>query len=75
MQHFDMESTVFERGGSLLYISVKKTFLTFFPMFAYISLSVIDNMVPFYTDAHRYIMQKCASSQVSTIYIECADME
>ena len=57
MQHFDMESTVFERGGSLLYISVKKsflTFLTFSPILAYISLSVIDNMVPFYTDAHIY---------------------
>ena len=55
MQHFDMESTVFERGGSFLYISVKKsfsTFLTFFPILAYISLSAIDNMVPFYTDAH-----------------------
>ena len=50
-----MESTVFEREGFLLYISVKKsfsTFLTFFSILAYISLSVIDNMVPFYTDAH-----------------------
>ena len=45
MQHFDMESTVFERGGSLLYISVKKsfsTFLSFFPILAYISLSVVE---------------------------------
>ena len=50
MQHFDMESTVFERGGSLLYISVKKiffTFFTFFPILAYISFSVIGNMVLF----------------------------
>ena len=53
MQHFDMESTVYERGGSHLYISVRKsfsTFLTFSPILAYISLSVIDNMVPFYAD-------------------------
>ena len=59
MQHFDTESAVFERGGgSLLYISIKKsfsTFLTFFPILAYISLSVIDNIVPFYMDAHIYI--------------------
>ena len=27
-------------------------FWLFFPILAYISLSVIDNMVPFYTDAH-----------------------
>ena len=55
MQHFDMESTVFEKGGSLLYISVKKsfsTFLTFPSILVYISLSVIDNTVPFYMDAH-----------------------
>ena len=42
---------------SLLYISVKKSFsafMTFFPILACISLSVIDNIVPFYTDAHIY---------------------
>jgi len=57
MQHFDMESTVVGRGGSLLCISVncqKVIFhiFDFFPIVAYISLSVIDNMGPFYTDAH-----------------------
>jgi len=39
MQHFNTESTVFERGGTLLYISIKKsfsTFLTFFLILAYI---------------------------------------
>ena len=30
------------------------TFLTFFPILAYISLSVIDNMVPFYMNAHIF---------------------
>ena len=42
MQHFDMDSTVFERRGSVFYIFVKKSFskfLTFFPILAYISLS------------------------------------
>jgi len=55
MQHFDMESNVFERGRSLLYIFVKKlffTFLTFSLIFAYNSLSATDNMVLFYMDAH-----------------------
>jgi len=33
MQHFDPESTVFEKEGSLLYISVKKSFFTFFTFF------------------------------------------
>ena len=61
MQHFDMESTVFERGGSL-HIFVKKsffTFLTFFPIFTYISLSVTDNVAPFYTDAHILFYFDC----------------
>ena len=61
MQHFDMESTVFEREGTLLYISVKKslfTFLTIFRILAYIFFSVIDNMVPFYTDAHIHMYNK-----------------
>ena len=31
-------------------------FLTFFPNLAYISLSVIDNMVPLYTDAHIFYL-------------------
>jgi len=35
MQHFDMESTLFVRGGSLLYISIKKAFLTFWHFFLY----------------------------------------
>ena len=57
MQDFDMESTFFERGWSLLHISIKKSFLIFLifsPILAYISLSVIDNMVPFYMDARIY---------------------
>ena len=46
-QHFDMESTVFERGGYLLYISIKKsfsTFLTFFP--------ILGLYLPFYDRQH-----------------------
>jgi len=31
---------------------------TFFPIFACISLSRIDDMVPFYTDAHIYMTRK-----------------
>ena len=42
MQHFDMESTVFERGESLLYISVKKLFLAFSPILAYRYLPIND---------------------------------
>jgi len=76
MQHFDMKSTVLERGESLLYISVKKSFLTFWtfsPIWAYISLSVIDNMVPFYTDAHIWNQELSitsgGSSRISPKYI------
>ena len=50
MQNFDIESTVFERGKSLVYISVKKLFFTFLNFFLFLlisfSLSVTDNMVP-----------------------------
>ena len=47
---------VFKRGGFIQYISIKKSYLfrifdLFFSIFACISLSRIDNMVPLYTDA------------------------
>ena len=71
MQHFDMESTGFERG-SLLYISIKKSFLTFFPIFAYISFSVIDNIVPFHMDAHIYTLPLFIKLDTSSEYGECS---
>ena len=67
MQYFDTKSTVFKRGVSLFfYISVKKLFLTFFPILAYISLSVIDNMVSFYMDAHILFINNAATARYSS---------
>jgi len=39
MQHFDMESTVFEREEFLLHISIKKSFFTFLIFFIFWPIS------------------------------------
>ena len=69
MEHFDMESTVFE-GWSLLYISIKSfvTFLSFSPIFAYISLSVTTTWHHFKW-THAYIFVYAAHKFRVKIYV------
>ena len=59
MQHFDMESTVLKEEGPFFTFPSKsyfRHFRLFFLILAYISLSVIDNMVPFlYGQTHTII--------------------